>query len=162
MKPHKLPSGKWRIQIYDYTDEQGKQHKKSFTHSDKKELLRIVAEYQIKKEHIRDNNFTWKEASDAYIESKSAVLSPSSIRGYRAIQKRIDWDNRVITSITNDFLQDYINELSAKYSPKTVRNAYGFINAVLNKYEIYPKNITLPKKVKTTSIFLLMRKSRQF
>ena len=61
MKPRKTPSVKWRIQIYDYTDDQGKQHKKSFTHSDKKELLRIVAEYQIKKEQIAERRITLDE-----------------------------------------------------------------------------------------------------
>ncbi len=66
MKPRKTPSVKWRIQIYDYTDDQGKQHKKSFTHSDKKELLRIVAEYQIKKEQIAERRITLDERLSDY------------------------------------------------------------------------------------------------
>lgn len=30
----KLPSGSWRCQVYDYTDENGKRHYKSFTSTD--------------------------------------------------------------------------------------------------------------------------------
>ncbi len=30
-KAKKLPSGKWRVRVYDYTDEDGKRHYKSFT-----------------------------------------------------------------------------------------------------------------------------------
>ena len=33
----KLPSGKWRALLYDYTDAQGKRHYESFTADTKKE-----------------------------------------------------------------------------------------------------------------------------
>lgn len=36
-KAKQLPSGNWRVQVYDYTDSIGKRHYKSFTAETKKE-----------------------------------------------------------------------------------------------------------------------------
>ena len=30
-KPKKMPSGKWRVRVYDYTDSDNKKHYRSFT-----------------------------------------------------------------------------------------------------------------------------------
>ena len=35
-RPKKLPSGTWRCQVYDYTDDNGKRHYESFTADSKK------------------------------------------------------------------------------------------------------------------------------
>ena len=46
-KAKKLPSGSWRAQAYDYTDDSGKRHYKSFTAPTRKEAEFMAAEYQI-------------------------------------------------------------------------------------------------------------------
>ena len=43
-KAKKLPSGRWRIQVYDYTGENGKIYRKSFTAETKKEAEFLAAD----------------------------------------------------------------------------------------------------------------------
>ena len=48
-KPQKMPSGNWRVRVYDYTDKDGKKHYKSFTASSKKEAMFLASEYTLEK-----------------------------------------------------------------------------------------------------------------
>lgn len=57
----KLPSGSWRCQVYDYTDENGKRHYKSFTSTDqsakgKREAERLAADYAADKEQKKHSS----------------------------------------------------------------------------------------------------------
>lgn len=57
-KAKKLPSGSWRCLVYDYTDEFGKRHYKSFTSNNpspagKREAELLAAEYAAEKETKR-------------------------------------------------------------------------------------------------------------
>lgn len=50
----KLKSGSWRCLVYDYTDENGKRHYRSFTSADpssrgKREAERMAADYAVEK-----------------------------------------------------------------------------------------------------------------
>ena len=95
------------------------------------------------------NGFTTlKEAIDKYIESSDAVLSPSTIRGYRIAQKNSFQGimNMKLKSLSTEILQEAVNEEAKrligknskkKISPKTVKNRYGLITAVINQY--YPR-----------------------
>lgn len=89
---------------------------------------------------------------DNYIESKRNVLSPSTVERYERIRKR--HFNRLMTypadQLTSERVQKEINLMSAEYSPKTVRNAYGLITATLDLYAPEVKfKVTMPAKVKT-------------
>ena len=46
----KLPSGSWRVRVYDYTDANGKKHYESFTASTKKEAEAMAAQFAYKKD----------------------------------------------------------------------------------------------------------------
>lgn len=86
-----------------------------------------------------------------YIDSKSAVLSPSTIAGYEKIKRNYFTELMPfkLTKITAVMIQNSVNALSVNHSPKTVRNAHGLLSAVLKVY--YPAltlNTTLPQKVK--------------
>lgn len=99
------------------------------------------------------NNITCGEAVDRYIESKIAVLSPSTIKGYKDIRRNHigDLENVNIKLITTEILQRTINKMARTYSPKTIRNIYGLIHATLKMFR--PNctyNISLPQKIKTT------------
>ena len=84
----KLPSGEWRMQKYIGKDETGKRIYKYFTGKTKKEVEYLAAEFCIeydkekKKESSPYISMTVYEAMEAYIESKSNVLSPSTLFGY--------------------------------------------------------------------------------
>lgn len=94
---------------------------------------------------------TLGEAMEKYIELKSAILSPSTLRGYDSIRR-----NRVpgllsmrLRDITQESVQYAVNEDALTHSPKSVRNLYGFLSVVLNVYKHELKlNITLPQRVK--------------
>ena len=77
--PKKLPSGNWRVRVYDYTDESNVRHYRSFTAATKKECSYMAAEFSQNKSRIAAGDLTVAEAIDEYIRVKSEVLSHSTI-----------------------------------------------------------------------------------
>lgn len=151
-KAKKLPSGQWRTLVYHYTDENGKRHYESFTADSKKESEYMAAEFALDKNNFsRPATLKLGQAMDNYIESKSNILSPSTIKEYKRMQEKyyktiIDIP---VKKMTQDAIQKWANYFSLKYSPKTVRNAYGLIEAVMKIYNpglnLY---ISLPQRIK--------------
>lgn len=94
---------------------------------------------------------TLSEAYRDYIELKSSILSPSTIRGYLAymINSFQELMPLNIYSLNNITIQKAVNRYAINHSPKTVRNAYGLLHSILQVYypEFEPK-ITLPQKIK--------------
>ena len=146
----KLPSGKWRVLAYEYTDGSKKRHYKSFTASTKKEAEYMAAEY-LSGKFYQPENCTLYEAITRYIESKEGVLSPSTIRGYLGLQKNYfqEIGSTSLKDLNNTSLQFWISDLSKKVSPKTVRNAHGLMAAVLDMFAPdFKLKTTLPAKKK--------------
>lgn len=153
----KLPSGSWRCQVYDYTDENGKRHYVSFTSADpspkgKRKAEMMAAEFALKKEQ-RDSirmSSTLGQAMKDYCDLKDNVLSPTTIREYRRMVK-LNYDDLKsipLKNLENDIIQRWVNAFSAGRRPKTVRNAYGLLSAVLDTYAPDIRlNITLPQKI---------------
>ncbi len=148
MKIEKLPSGSYRIRkmykgttytvITEYKPTQ-------------KEALQLLAA-EMDKVQTRKTHMTFREASDKYIEVKENVLSPSTITGYRGIQRRISesFSKMNLNDITPIDVQKEINDYSSGHSPKTVRNINGFISAVLGMFRPDVKiSTTLPQKIKS-------------
>lgn len=54
MNARKLPSGNYNVQIYDYTDHNGKQHYKSFTAKTKAKAERLAEGWNLQKKHITE------------------------------------------------------------------------------------------------------------
>lgn len=79
-----------------------------------------------------------------YIEIKSAVLSPSTIRGYNLYLKRMI--NGYVSELDNVHVQKWINGLSANYSPKYIKNIYGLLSSALLFYGYRPPSVTLPAR----------------
>lgn len=151
----KLPSGSWRCLVYDYTDANGKRHYKSFTSSDptakgKREAERMAAVYAFEKEKTFKCEITFLDALDKYIADRESVLSASTIREYKRSRKNdFSWlGNMKIEDITQENVQEFVNQKSRDKSPKTVRNMHCIISAVLKSYR--PElalNTTLPQKI---------------
>ena len=148
-----LPSGNFRTQIYDYTDQNGKRHYKSITADSKKEVKRLAAEFVLEREENRTEatNLTIGQAIDKYIQHKSNIFSPSTVAGYTSIRrsKLRKIINIQLDKITTADIQSAINEESENCSPKTVRN----INALLRASILYSRpnfkyEATLPQKIK--------------
>lgn len=93
------------------------------------------------------SNPTLTQAIDNYIAARSNTLSPSTIRGYRTIQR-----NRfksVMEKKVRDIKdwQSACNEEAKLCSAKTIKNSYRFIVSVLSENGIHPSKVTLPQVV---------------
>lgn len=151
----KLASGSWRCLVYDYTDENGKRHYKSFTCSDpspkgKRVAEKLAADYAEEKGKKTKESITFGAALDKYIADRQSVLSAATIREYKRTKRANlkEFENIKIDDITQEYIQEFINRLSKDKSPKTVRNIHGIISAVIKLFR--PEmalNTALPQKV---------------
>lgn len=146
----RLPSGSWRCQAYAGKDESGKRQYKSFTAPTKKEAELMAAQFSVNKEIFEDkNNPLFKDAMAHYNEVKSNVLSPATMRGYCSLAENAfpELLDVPIMKIDSNLVQQWANRFSANRSPKTVRNASGYLQAVLGLYNVPQRiDITLPQK----------------
>ncbi len=149
MKIEKLPSGSYRVRkMY-----QGQSYTVTFDHKpSQKEVMQAIASEMDKIQTDSKTRMTFATAAEKYIASKSNVLSPSTIGGYHSIVRNLSdkFKGFYVNDITGIHIQKEINDYSIGRSPKTVRNAHGFISAVLGMF--CPNTVvstTLPQKVKT-------------
>lgn len=152
-KAKQLPSGSWRVQVYLGEDENGKPIRKSFTAPTKKEAEFKALNYQMHNKEVRQNpsNLTLSEAIDKYIESKENILSPSTIKGYKEIQRNRfkKLMNLKLKVIDSKRIQKAINEECLHVSEKTIRNAYGLVRVVMKEYAADTTlDVKLPQKKK--------------
>lgn len=128
----KLPSGNYRARVYDKVTKK----QMSFTAPTKSEAKRLAAQWEFDHDDSRD--MTIEECVKLYIEHRSNTLSPSTIRSYLlTLENRMgDIKHHSAKALTSEDLQRFVNELSAKYSPKTVRNTFSLISAILRTF--YP------------------------
>lgn len=147
-KAKKLPSGNWRCQVYAGTDETGKRIMKSFTAATKKQAEYEASLWQIERKEKLSGKLTVGQALAQYIESKSNVLSPSTIAGYEKIKRNhfLDIQKIDIQQITHLQVQTAANTLALNHSPKTVRNTIGLFYAATKSYTSAFAGITLPQK----------------
>ena len=150
MKATKLPSGSWRCRVFIGRDANGKPQFISVTCPNKNECLSEATKIaQHHKEILKDCSLmTLGEAIDEYIKMKSNVLSPVTIRGYTSIrnnhlQPEMDM---TLKSITSNVAQRAINREAGDSSPKTVKNIYGLLTAVLNQFIGRALKVTLPQQ----------------
>lgn len=133
-KAKKLPSGSWRVQVFDYKDVDGKNHYKSFTGATKREAEFIAAEWAAGKAGAQADNITLYDAVTRYIDSKRDVLSPGTILGYEKMQRNYfrDIGTTKLNELNNTALQIWVSNLSKTLSPKTVRNAHGLLSSTID------------------------------
>lgn len=140
-KAKKLPSGMWRCQASVDGE------RKSFTAWTKKEAEYLAVEWQTgRKDKHNPDNLTVGELIDQYINSRTAILSPTTISEYRK-SKRLYFDtikSIKIGELRQIDVQKEINELSATHAPKTVKNAYALLKSA-TKIDF---DIRLPQKRK--------------
>lgn len=117
----------------------------------KREAQDLIRE-RISEGQVRsDASDTFKKAAERYMELKCNILSPWTINGYKTILRTLSDHFKTTKLINLDevTVQKEINYYSATHSPKSTRNAHGFISAVLGVYK--PQltlHTTLPQKSK--------------
>ena len=150
-EPRKLPSGSWNIRVQ--IDGQTYSITKTTPKACIKEAMALKSGA---KEARKKANQTVAAAIDGYILSRENVLSPSTIRGYRAIartrfQTAMRWD---IGTATQDQWQRAINQEAKRCSAKTLKNAWGFLSAVILDATGRKVNVRLPQIVPNEMPFL--------
>lgn len=169
----KTKAGTWTCLVYSHTEIVNGKPKRiyqRFTAERKRDAEKLAKDFEInhKKEKL-PNEMTVREAIEKYIELKSNILSPSTIRGYWVIcRNRYPLIGHIkLNRLTNEKIQAEINQESAKYSPKYIHNIYGLLTSALDMFApgfqmrtSYPENrqkeITIPS---AADISLLLRLS---
>lgn len=117
MKPRQLKSGAWNCRLMI----EGQSY--SFTHADKKTVIRMAAEFA--DEHRRRiENPTLSEALRDYIRDNEERLSPSTIRSYEGMLRMIlertpKIAGKRVSALTE---QDILNIVRPLRTLKTKRN----------------------------------------
>lgn len=148
MKIEKLPSGSYRIR----KTRKGKTYTLVLSHRPGAKEADELMERHIHHEQISDQDLTFHDAFESYVKAKSAVLSPSTIRGYYTEERKLpeDFKSLFLAQIDQIRVQQVINDLSPGYAPKYIRNLHGLISAVLGMFR--PELVlhtTLPQKRKS-------------
>lgn len=142
--PRRLPSGNWNIQL--------RLGGKSISITDPDAKACYARAVAIKADHAESHEptvrseLTLSEAIDKYISARSAVLSPSTIRGYRVIQRNRfpDIMRKSVSAISKDALQKSVNAQAQTVSPKTLRNSAAFVASVIRAETGARYDIALP------------------
>ena len=155
-KPIKLGSGSWYIQLRLGGESI------SITCKTAKECTRKAQ--MVKAEYLAGNRVaapkklpTLSKAIDTYIALKTNVLSPSTIRGYRIIQRNRfkDLMDRSLSDITEDEWIMACNNEAAMIAPKTLVNSWRFIGSVVRTVaRMELPRVTLPQVVPREVPFL--------
>jgi hypothetical protein len=146
----RLPSGSWRVRVY-VNDLKAY---KSFTSDSKRSAERMAIDWLIEHEEDvrREQMLTFEKAANAYIEQRKTTLSPTTIAGYETIMKNnVERLKGVaLDELTQQQIQDWVNELTLSLSPKSVRNIYGFFKSVVNYHDVPLRlsKIQLPRKTR--------------
>ena len=154
----KLPSGSWRVIANKTID--GKLVRKSFTVSPndcagdskkaKKQAEHLADEWILGAE-AEAHKFTVKQALDSYIQSRKAVLSPSTIKDYLNMPKHFE---NILETDVNDIdtqtIQTLINAWAIKsLSAKTIKIRVNFLTASLSYVGIDKRfRVMIPKSIK--------------
>lgn len=97
---------------------------------------------------------TFSQAIDKFIADQYNTLSPSTIRGYRSIQKnRLP---RVMSAPMGAAInwQAEFDKMVGDYAPKTIRNTWGLITAILRYFHQPIPSIKISRKKSASRPFL--------
>ena len=158
MKPRRLPSGSWNVRIMIG----GQSY--SFTHSDKKTVLRMASDFA--DEHRRRiENPTLSEAMRTYIAENTERLSPSTVRAYTGIARMVEKRSPKIASKRLSALteQDVISIVRPLRTLKTKRNYVNFIHACTGLsvhqklYGKASKRVSVPTELEVLGLLEIFR-----
>ena len=149
-EPRKLKSGSWFIQM------RLNGVSVPVTASTEKECRTqaqlIKAEYRAGK-RIKQSEPTLTKAIDNYIDKRKNTLSPSTIVGYRRIQKA-RFKSYMGKKLSDIDLQTMCDEEAKLCGPRTLKNSFRLIQSVMKENGITYRPVTLPVMQPKTRPFL--------
>ena len=152
-KARQLPSGRWRAEV----SVNGMRY--SFVKDDPYDAEKAALIVKLQQSNDLDDNrkandlLTIGEAIDQYIASRDNVLSPSTVRGYKAIKKHRFQSVINIPLSAKINWQAVINDEAEDISPKTLKNSWGLICAVLEENNVSPGKVRLPRVEKQERLY---------
>ena len=152
MNIRQLPSGKWNARVYSHTTPDGKRHYRSFTGSTKTEARLAAKKWESNRSRNKSAILGLVEAVEGYIDMKAAILSPSTVVGYKVALrnyiKPFSISRLRVDQINTPAAQSWISSMVKEdYSPKTIRNAYGLLRSVMEMYAPDTRlRVTMPRK----------------
>lgn len=158
--PRQLPSGNWFVQV--------RVNGKRVSVTEPTERACIARAMAVKEELLapldKSRKPTLSKAIDNYIEARQNVLSPSTLRGYRMIQKwRFQEAMRLpVDRYDKKEWQRICNAEARKCSPKTLRNAWGLVSAVIREETGNRYTVTMPQNTADRRGFLQPEEIPQF
>lgn len=145
MTIEKRSSGNYRIREM----KKGRMYSVTIDHKPTKREARDLLDQMERKNPVLVSNgsVTFCEAYEGYKETKGAILSPSTLKGYRTNFKQVpEWFKTMrLIDIEPRHIQKVINDFSVDHSPKTVKNLHCFISTVLRLYGHKDTSVTLPQ-----------------
>jgi len=151
----KTPSGMWKVRVYSHTTPDGKKHYRAFTAPTKQEAEQEASRFSGDADRASKKDITVAEAIDGYITAKKGVLSPSTVRGYRRMERNnFEEIARIkLRRLNSETVQRFISNTAKDLSPKSVKNIYGLLTAAVALYfpEKTFRGIRLPAKQITRS-----------
>ena len=156
MKPRRLPSGAWNVRVTI------KGQTYSFTDPDKKTVMRLASEFA-DKQRDKVRNPTLAQVCEDFIAEREKTLSPSTLRSYRGIVKKITERNpaimqKKVIALTD---MDILNIVRPLRTVKTKRNYLNFLQvAAGRKFNVNfsgkaPREIAVPTDLEVMGLLAI-------
>ena len=151
MKISKTKKGKFTAVIGIGKNSEGKYITKRFTADSRQELMLLISQFQADA-FDKETHRTFGDALECFLSVRESHRSPSTMRGYRNIQKGLKTRHSVFNSIeiakiTDDDVQRVIDSLFRDgYSVKSVKNWVGLINSVLIAEKMPSAKVIMPQR----------------
>lgn len=126
------------VKKYTYYDADGVRRGKTFTAYSTAELAQKISDWNNSVDTKISRTMTVEKSINTYISAKEAILSPTTIRSYKSIQKNHfdDIGKIAIKDLSTTRVQKWISDLSASgASPKTVQNCFALFRSSLLMYD---------------------------
>ena len=132
MTIEQLPSGSYRIR----ESVNGKRYSITIQKKPSDRIARQLLDERIDRTE-KYGGHSFRSAAETYIDAKSNVLSPSTIRGYNSLMRNIPDAFLALDcgDITTLDVQKMVNEYSRTHSAKSTHNLNGFVLAVLRLFD---------------------------
>lgn len=163
-KAKKTKAGSWRVQLYLGRDPNGKQIIKSITAPTKREAEAKALEYKTR--GAVPSRDTVQNAIAEYISNREAILSPASIRNYKAAERALLRRFPVLMATKVDTVDDrkaqrLINELAKVYAPASLDLYYGLFEMSMRARGIEFRTCTRPTVPRRNTHIPTVEEARQ-
>ena len=138
-----LPSGKYRIRKMN----NGRMHTLILDYKPSKKEAEMLLNESILKNIQHSPASSFQRAGDQYIEDRSSILSPATIREYKRTLKSLpdELKRKKPIDISDKLIQQIINNYAKDHAPKSTKMLFSFIQTIITS--VLPDrniHVTLP------------------